>query len=247
MEGAAKLQPGRNLPINRPQFLGENKFMENNAGTAEQTASLTYKSVRKSRGYRHACLPTVKAMARCAVLLMGLSLVSGCASSPGQSLTQIAQSALPASLGPPELVETAGWYVIDGLAEKRPGPCDDAIAIFSDRFFMLTRIKTPRTVISHRIVGYDRNRQPITRSEIETKLECDTLFSKTTAFFYRDNHPMMVYHHRGSFFSKSYKELRVPFGPPLSQPGGPPMPKVLVIEVSPESEIPRILEQRRGR
>ena len=247
MVRAAEPQPGRNISIKWPQFLGENKVMENIADNSVHTASPNRKSAWTSRQHRYGRLSKVKEMARCTALLVGLSLMAGCASSPRQSLSNFAQFALPASLGPPELVEKAGWYVVDGLLIARTGPCEDAIAIFPDRFFMLTRIQRSRQVISHRTVGYDRNGGPITKSEITTILECDTLFSQATAFFYRDNHPMMVYHHRGSFFSRSYQELRVPFGPPLSQPGRPPAPKVLVIEVSPESQIPRILEERRGR
>jgi hypothetical protein len=221
--------------------------MQNIADTAGHTASPNHESAGKSPQNRYGHLRRLKVMAHYAALLMGLILIAGCASSPGPSLSQIAQAALPAPLGPPELVEKAGWYVVDGLLPARPGPCEDAIAIFADRFFMLTRIQRSRVVTSYEIVGYNRRNEPIRELRSRTVYECDHHFSQTTAFFYRDNHPMMVYHHRGSFFSRSYKELRVPFGPPLSQPGRPPMPKVLVIEVSPESEIPRILEQRRGR
>ncbi|MFM7608543.1 MAG: hypothetical protein ACKO9A_06675, partial [Alphaproteobacteria bacterium] len=162
--------------------------MQNIPGITEQTASPTCDRVGKSRRYLTARLPKVKDMARCAVLLVGLSLMAGCASSPRKSLSNFAQFALPASLGPPELVEKAGWYVVDGLRIAVTGPCEDAIAIFPDRFFMLTRIQRSRQVISRRTVGYDRNKRPITESENTTILECDTLFSQATAFFYRDNH-----------------------------------------------------------
>jgi hypothetical protein len=255
MEGAAKLQPGRNLPINRPQFLGEDKFMENNAGTVEQTASLTFKSVRKSRGYRHACLPTVKAMARCAVLLMGLSLISACAvfnPSPTETLEQQVEKALPPGLGKPDYVEKIQWYVVGAGRRDKFGNCDDAIALFRDRFVMLQG----RQYLSYRYEippGSSPNAIPSRRV---SEWKCAGGFNEVTPEnvriagsppnSYRDIHPAISYLNRGLFGLNTYLELRVPFGPPLSQPGRPPAPRVLVMKLAPDSQIPRILQQRRG-
>jgi hypothetical protein len=240
MEGAAKPQPGRNISIKWSQFLAENTFVENIADNAEHTASPTRAGVAKPRPYRNARFLKVKGMAHCAVLFMGMSLVTGCASSPRESLMETAQRALPSSLGQPELVEEVEWYILDGVPSTSRGECRDAIAIFPDRFIMLRGFKF-----------YDaRSHNPVSRCSsgfVPVSAWSRTIFSRQEyIFFFKDIHSANATAKHGALGINNFLELRVPFGPALPQPGRAPTPKILVIEVSSDSQIPRILDQRRG-
>ena len=248
MAGAAKPQPGRKFPLKWPHFLGETTFMVNSADNAEQTASQTRDNVGKSRRYRNARFPKVQGMARCAVLLMGLSLIAGCASSPRESLMDTAQRALPSSLGTPELVEEVEWYIVDGVPRTSRGSCRNAIAIFSDRFILL---RTARSFVH--IPGM-RSYDTLSNS----RWECSagfvpvsewhlTIYSRQeNIFFFKDVRSISTEVKPGALGINTLLEIRVPFGPALPQPGRAPTPKILVIEVSPDSQLPRILDQRRG-
>ncbi|MFN7305333.1 MAG: hypothetical protein ACK5TQ_01985 [Acetobacteraceae bacterium] len=255
MARATKPQPGRNFPINRPQFLGENKFMQNTPGTAEHTASPTRVGVVKPRPYRNARFPKVKGMARCAVLFMGLSLASACAvfnPSPPETLEQKVERALPSGFGKPEYVEKIQWYVVGAGRRDEFGNCDDAIALFRDRFVML-RGSQYLSYRYERPPGSSPNAIP---SRQVSEWKCAGGFNEVTPEnvriagsppgSYRDIQSAVSYLNRGLFGLNTYLELRVPFGPPLSQPGRPPAPRVLVMKLAPTSQIPLILEQRRG-
>jgi hypothetical protein len=248
MEGAAKPPPGRNFPINRPQFLGEIRFMQNIPGNAEHTASPTRDSVGNSRGHHYARFPKVKRMARCTVLFMGLSLIAGCASSPRESLMETAQRALPSSLGRPELVEDVEWYILDGVPRTSRGPCRNAIAIFSDRFILL---RTPRSFVHIQgMRSYDtlsNSRWECSAGFVPVSEWHLTIYSRQqNIFLFKDVRSISTEVKPGALGINTLLEIRVPFGPALPQPGRAPTPKILVIEVSPDSQLPRILDQRRG-
>lgn len=216
------------------------QVMQNIAGIAEHTASPNHESVGTSRQNRYGHLRKVKGMARCAVLLMGLSLIAGCASSPRESLMETAQRALPSSLGKPELIEEVEWYIVDGMPRTSRGLCRDAIAIFPDRFILLrwSRIRS----------GIPTN----------SRWECATYFvpvsewnltmfaQQQNIFFFKDVRSISTEVKPGTRGINTFLELRLPFGPALPQPGRAPTPKILVIEASPDSQLPRILDQRRG-
>lgn len=223
--------------------------MENIADNAVHTASPNRESACTSRQNRYGRLPKVKGIAHCAVLFMGLSLIAGCASSPRESLTETAQRALPSSLGRPELVEEVEWYILDGVPRTSRGPCRNAIAVFSDRFILL---RTPRVFVH--IEGGMRRHDTLSNS----RWECSagfvpvsewhlTIYSRQeNIFFFKDVRSISTEVKPGALGINTLLEIRVPFGPALPQPGRAPTPKILVIEVSPDSQLPRILDQRRG-
>lgn len=224
--------------------------MKNIPGTAKHTASTTCENVGKLRRYHYARLPMIQEMARCTVLFMGLSLASGCAvfnPSPPETLERQVEGALPPGLGKPEHIEKLRWYV-SGSA-LRYSDCDGAIAIFRDRFVLLRG----STYLSSRVVYPPGSSLP-SGSVSETK--CAGGFNEVTPESirlagsppdsYRDIHSAVSYLNRGLFGLNTFLELRVPFGPPIFQPGRPRSPRILVMKLSPDSQIPRILEQRRG-
>lgn len=239
--------------------------MQNSAGTAEHIALPAHERVGKWRRYHYARLPKVKEMARCAVLLMSLSLIAGCASSPRESLTETAKRALPSYLGTPELVEEVRWHIFHGVTPASPSPidgllmgltggfpsgvqttqhspCTDAVATFADRFVLLRRTQSSREAT--KISGYDRQGNPtFTR---DRSLVCETNFSRAAHFSYADIQTISIYPKR-DLVGRSYQELRVFFEPALSQHGGTPQPQNLLMELGGNSEIPRILDQRRRR
>lgn len=245
MEEAAKPQPGRNFPIKWPQFLGENTFMEKIADNAVHIASPNRESALTSRQHRYGRLPKVKGMARCAALLIGLSLIAGCAAqnpSTTETLEQQVERALPPELGKPEYVEKMRWYV-SGIAWRFPD-CDGAIAIFRDRFVML------------RGKSYGISRLSFPMQSHGSGVSCADGFEQVTPEFtqlwgsppisFRDTHPAFQSRRSDAFGINTRLVLRVPFGPSLTPPNGPPGPKVITMELSPSSPIPRILEQRRA-
>jgi hypothetical protein len=235
MTGAAKPQKGRNFPIKWTQFLGENTFMEKIADNAVHTASPNCESARTLSQNRYGRLPKVKGMARCAALLIGLSLISGCAaqnSSTTETLEQKVERALPPELGKPEYIEKMRWYV-SGIARGFPD-CDGAIAIFRDRFVML-RGKGPRQALgSSCVYGFEQVTPEFMREWGAPPIS------------YKDTHPAFQTRRSDAFGTNNRLVLRVPFGPSLTPPHGPPGPKVVTMELSPNSPIPRILEERRA-
>jgi hypothetical protein len=234
MEEAAKPQPGRNFPIKWPQFLGENTFVEKIADNAVHIASPNRESAWTSRQHRYGRLSKVKGMARCAALLMGLSLIAGCAAqnpSPTETLEQQVERALPPELGKPEYVEKMRWYV-SGIAWRFPD-CDGAIAIFRDRFVMLHG-KGPRQAFgSSCVYGFEQVTPEFMR------------LWGSPPISYKDTHPAFQTRRSDAFGTNNRLVLRVPFGPSLSPPNGPAGPKFIIMELAPNSQFPRILEQRR--
>ena len=187
-------------------------------------------------------------MARCTVLFMGLSLIAGCASSPRESLMETAQRALPSSLGRPELVEDVEWYILDGVPRTSRGPCRNAIAIFSDRFILL---RTPRSFVHIQgMRSYDtlsNSRWECSAGFVPVSEWHLTIYSRQqNIFLFKDVRSISTEVKPGALGINTLLEIRVPFGPALPQPGRAPTPKILVIEVSPDSQLPRILDQRRG-
>ena len=229
--------------------------MENIAVNSVLTASPNRESAWTSRQHRYGRLSKVKGMVRCAVLCMGLSLASGCAvfnPSPPETLERQVEAALPPGLGKPEYIEKLRWYVADTGRRYEFGRCDDAIAIFPDRFVLL-RGSQYLSYRYERPPGSSPNAIP---SRQVSQWNCADDFDAVTPEniriagsppdSYRDIHPATSYLNSGVFGMNAHLELRVPFGPPLSQPGRPPAPRVLVMKLAPNSQIPRILEQRRG-
>ncbi|MCZ8142989.1 MAG: hypothetical protein O9273_15025 [Acetobacteraceae bacterium] len=215
--------------------------MQNTPGIAERTASPTCDRVGKSRGYFYARFPKVKGMVRCAVLFMGLSLIAGCALSPRENLTEAAQRALSPSLGQPELVQEAHWYILDSNSRDTGNGCRGAIIIYQDRFIMLRR-KLDFTT------RYERGRNISGQIQQVTESRCGKEFFSSpgeTVYFFRDIHPTNSTFHPGLFGVGSFIEVQVPFGAALSQLGRPPTPKILVLELPSNSEIPTVLERRR--
>ncbi len=220
--------------------------MENTADNARHTASPSRESAWTSRQHRYGCLSKVKGMARCAALLMGLSLIAGCAAqnpSTTETLEQQVERALPPEFGKPEYVEKMRWYV-SGIARGFP-ECDGAIAIFRDRFVML-RGK------SYEITRFQSSPVPGRVSGTS----CADGFEQVTPEFmrlwgsppisFRDTHPAFPSLRSNAFGTNTRLVLRVPFGPSLTPTHGLPGPKVIFMELSPNSPIPRILEQRRA-
>jgi hypothetical protein len=215
--------------------------MQNISGAAEHTASSTCDRFARSRRYDYGCLPKVKGMARCAVLFMGLSLIAGCALSPRENLTEAAQRALSPSLGQPELVQEAQWYILDSGLRDAGNGCRGAITIYQDRFIMLRRKLNFTT-------RYERGPNMPGQIQQVTESRCGREFFSSpgeTVYFFRDIHPTKSTFHPGLFGVGSFIEVQVPFGAALSQLGQPPTPKILVLELPSNSEIPTILERRR--
>lgn len=214
--------------------MGENKIMENIADNDVHTASPNRESAWTSRQHRYGRLSKVKGMARCEALLIELNLIAGCASqnpSTTETLEQQVERALPPDLGKPEYVEKMRWYV-SGIARGFPD-CDGAIAIFRDRFVML-RGKGRRQAFGSSCAGGFEQVTP----------EFMRLWG-SPPISYKDTHPAFQTRRSDAFGTNNRLVLRVPFGPSLSPPNGPAGQKFIIMELAPNSQFPRILEQRR--
>ncbi|MFM7778939.1 MAG: hypothetical protein ACKPB8_09315, partial [Alphaproteobacteria bacterium] len=194
--------------------------MQNIPAITEHTASPTCDRVGKSRRYLTARLPKFKDMARCAVLLMSLSLASGCAVfNPflPETLERQVEGALPPGLGKPEYIENLRWYVADAGRRATFEQCDDSIAIFPDRFILLRgsqylsiRYETPPGSSPNAIPSRQVSEWKCAGGFELVALESFRI-ARSPPDSYRDIHPAISYLKSGLFGLNTYLELRVPF------------------------------------